>query len=256
MSAAKNVAVLATDSSVPVQDFASRLREEMIPLNQRISYFFVGATPTSEDMREFLEEPVAALPPVIAQLIQRADLLFVPFLEQISARKNATHLVSLVRPAKPVTHSRTSFPDRETFVAAFHDRDIGEYHYRFFQFIATLTADQKIELVEKDYTELVRQELKNKVHGEVDDLSWEKKIALLERQSTFQGTNKQFRDYVRQSFIDTLTLYLHGICCDLDVEPGPRQMASRHLRKRLEFLKEKFPPPAGHAVFPEDKTDE
>jgi len=57
---------------------------------------------------------------------------------------------------------------------------------------------------------------------------------------------------VRQSFIDTLTLYLHGICCDIDVEPGPRQIPSNHLRKRLQLLKELFPPPQGYAVFPED----
>ena len=45
-----------------------------------------------------------------------------------------------------------------------------------------------------------------------------------------------FRDYGRQSFIDSLTLYLHGICCDIDVETGPRQLASRYLRKRLQVL--------------------
>ena len=49
-----------------------------------------------------------------------------------------------------------------------------------------------------------------------------------------------------------MTLYLHGICCDLDVETGPRQLASRHLRKRLELLEREFPPPSGYAVFPED----
>ena len=42
-----------------------------------------------------------------------------------------------------------------------------------------------------------------------------------------------FEEYARQSFIDTLTLDLHGICCDIDVETGPRQLPSRHLRKRL-----------------------
>ena len=61
-----------------------------------------------------------------------------------------------------------------------------------------------------------------------------------------------FADYVRQSFIDTLTLYLHGICCDIDVETGPRQLPSRHLRKRLDLLKSSIRLPAGYSVFPED----
>ena len=61
-----------------------------------------------------------------------------------------------------------------------------------------------------------------------------------------------FRDYARESFRDTMTLFLHGICCDIDVETGPRQIPSRYFRKRLEQLKALFPPPEGHAVFPED----
>ena len=64
--------------------------------------------------------------------------------------------------------------------------------------------------------------------------------------------SKLMKDYFRQALEDTLTLYLHGLCCDIDVETGPRQLPSRHLRKRLEALKSLFPPPEGHAVFPED----
>ena len=60
-----------------------------------------------------------------------------------------------------------------------------------------------------------------------------------------------FRDYARQSFIDTLTLYLHGICCDIDVDTGPRQLPSRYLRRRLLALEELFPPPESYAVFPD-----
>ena len=44
---------------------------------------------------------------------------------------------------------------------------------------------------------------------------------------------------------------MHGICCDIDVETGPRQLPSRYLRKRLEVLLGLYPPPAGYAVFPE-----
>jgi hypothetical protein len=49
-----------------------------------------------------------------------------------------------------------------------------------------------------------------------------------------------------------MTLYLHGLCCDIDVETGPRQIASRYLRRRLRLLSDLFPPPEGFAVFPED----
>ena len=51
---------------------------------------------------------------------------------------------------------------------------------------------------------------------------------------------KAFRAYARQAFVDTLTLYLHGICCDIDVDTGPRQLPSRYLRKRLLLMEEMF----------------
>jgi len=71
------------------------------------------------------------------------------------------------------------------------------------------------------------------------------------RRSKGAINTKTFRTYSRQSFVDTLTLYLHGICCDIDVDTGPRQLPSRYLRKRLLVLQELFPAPQGYAVFPE-----
>ena len=76
--------------------------------------------------------------------------------------------------------------------------------------------------------------------------------ALLRRQVNLSKDTKAFRDYVKQAFVDTLTLYLHGICCDIDVDTGPRQLPSRYLRKRLQTLRDMFPPPEGYAVFPEE----
>jgi hypothetical protein len=101
------------------------------------------------------------------------------------------------------------------------------------------------------YCTVLREELNSGVHGEVDEESWHMKQGLLRRQTNVRKETKLFRDYARQSFIDTLTLYLHGICCDIDVETGPRQLPSRHLRKRLNLLFALFPPPNGYAVFPE-----
>ena len=74
----------------------------------------------------------------------------------------------------------------------------------------------------------------------------------LARRGTPGRDTKPFKDYLRASLIDTLTLYLHGICCDIDVETGPRQLATRWLRRRLRLFREKFPPPEGYAVFPEE----
>jgi hypothetical protein len=38
------------------------------------------------------------------------------------------------------------------------------------------------------------------------------------------------------------------------VDTGPRQLPSRHLRRRLELLHDIFPPPEGYAVFPAEAS--
>ena len=104
--------------------------------------------------------------------------------------------------------------------------------------------------IEARYTRLLIEELNADAHGEVDEDSWRVKQTL--RRTKSPAKNRNFQKYARQSFVDTLTLYLHGICCDIDVEPGPRQIASRYLRKRLQFLQAEYPQPTGYAVFPEE----
>ena len=64
--------------------------------------------------------------------------------------------------------------------------------------------------------------------------------------------SSDFAEYLKASFVDTMTLFLHGICCDIDVDTGPRQLPSRYLRKRLQLFKELFPPSKDYYVLPED----
>jgi len=118
--------------------------------------------------------------------------------------------------------------------------------------LAALVTETWSTEVALSYKSAIREELMAGVHGEVDDDSWQAKQALLRRQTNVKRESPIFADYVRQSFVDTLTLYLHGICCDIDVETGPRQLPSRYLRKRLDLLKSVYPAPPGYAVFPED----
>jgi hypothetical protein len=122
--------------------------------------------------------------------------------------------------------------------------------------LAALAGNLWTEETQIQYCTVLREELNAGVHGEVDEESWHMKQGLLRRQTNVRKETKLFRDYARQSFIDTLTLYLHGICCDIDVETGPRQLPSRHLRKRLNVLFGLFPPPNGYAVFPEHQKQD
>jgi hypothetical protein len=138
------------------------------------------------------------------------------------------------------------------FAFAVQDIDSSDYHYNFYHALSILVFQTQPDSVLAGYRNILREELKGRAHGEVDDASWKAKLDLLKKESGVRGESKLFLEYARHSFVDTLTLFLHGICCDIDVEPGPRQIASRHLRKRLQFLQLEYPQPEGYAVFPEE----
>ena len=242
-------------SKLSVRQFAERFRSEMIPLSNTFSYFCASVPLTEEDLKEYLEEPVAALPPGVAAALPKISILLVPYLEKGNGGRTkpagSAEYVSIERPQHGRISAATQLSlGRETVLAfALKDQEVAEYHYRFYHLLATVLGEQWSDGIETKYSRLMREELAADIHGEVDEASWRLKQSL--RRSQNSMNLKAFKTYARQSFIDTLTLYLHGICCDIDVETGPRQLPSRYLRKRLLLLQELFPPPQGYAVFPE-----
>jgi hypothetical protein len=259
--------VPASLARVSVGQFAERFRGEVIPLSNTFAYFCATVPMSEEVVKEYLEEPVAALPPSLASTLPRISILLVPYLERSgerasskAKRKTRTALEKVAdfvvaeRPADGHQSwaSQVSFENETVLVFALKEQDVAEYHYRLYRRLATLVADTWSPEVALQYKTAIREELMAGVHGEVDDDSWQAKQALLRRQTNVKRESPIFADYVRQSFIDTLTLYLHGICCDIDVETGPRQLPSRYLRKRLDLLKSVYPAPPGYAVFPDD----
>ena len=60
-------------SKLSVRQFAERFKSEMIPLSNTFSYFCASVPLSEEDLKEYLEEPVAALPPAIAAMLPRAS---------------------------------------------------------------------------------------------------------------------------------------------------------------------------------------
>jgi len=256
-----------TLSRVSVGQFAERFRGEVIPLSSTFGYFCASVPMSEEVLKEYLEEPIGSLPPSIASMLPRISILLVPYLERCGERGSATRrkprakatdktgdFVVAERPSEDRQSwaSQVSFENETVLVFALKEQDVAEYHYRLYRRLAALVADKWSADAMAAYKAAIREELATGVHGEVDDESWQAKQNLLRRQPNLKRDSPLFSDYVRLSFIDTLTLYLHGICCDIDVETGPRQLPSRYLRKRLSILKTLFPPPSGYAVFPED----
>jgi hypothetical protein len=237
-------------SRMTVEELAARFRGEMIPVTSRFSYF--STLPIAEeDLRQYLNDPIAAVSPAISGSVPRIGILLVPYLEKANGKEG--DCVTFERPAE-ARHLAASVRDLEDLVImalAVRDIEIADYHYQFYNALAGVVAGRWSADIQERFYRTIREELSAEVHGEVDEKSWHLKQALVRRQTNVRKETKLFREYARQAFEDTLTLYLHGTCCDIDVETGPRQMPSRYLRRRIELLISLFPPPEGYAVLPE-----
>jgi hypothetical protein len=234
-------------SKTTVEDLAARFRAEMIPLTSRFSYFLTLPI-ADEDLRQYLNDPIAAISPTIVNTLPAIGIILAPYLEKGNGKSGDT--VTYERPpeARYVPCSRSNKDDLTVLAFGVKEIEVADYHYQFYNALAGIVADIWPQDVQDRFYRTIREELSAEVHGEVDEKSWHLKQALLRRQTNVRKETKLFRDYARQAFEDTLTLYLHGTCCDIDVETGPRQMASRYLRRRLELLVALYPPPEGYAV--------
>ena len=240
----------ADRSRVTLAELAARFRGQMIPLTSKFSYFCAQPM-AEEDLRQYLHDPIAALSPAIVAALPATNIILAPYLEKGNGK--AGDAVSFERPSESRHLAAARHEEEGATVLAFgiKEVEVADYHYQFYSALAAMVADRWPEEVQERFHRTIREELTAEVHGEVDEKSWHLKQALLRRQTNVRKETKLFREYARQSFEDTLTLYLHGTCCDIDIETGPRQMPSRYLRRRLELLLSLFPPPEGYAVLPE-----
>ena len=78
--------VQASLARVSVGQFAERFRGEVIPLSNTFAYFCASVPMSEEVVKEYLEEPVAALPPALASTLPRISILLVPYLERSGER--------------------------------------------------------------------------------------------------------------------------------------------------------------------------
>jgi hypothetical protein len=232
-------------------------------LSEKISFYSAGLKLNEEEQNELIYDPVRSLPPMVRELLPDISIVLVPHLEGVVKPVAAPEDITVVldapredRKAKPkerIWQTEMQMDGSVILTFAVQGCDSGEYHYRFFHSIATKVAERSEEKMWDGFRELLRDELRRKVHGEVDEESWRAKDDLLARTSTPWRESKQFRSYARISLVDTLTLYLHGLCCDIDIDPGPRQIQSRELRKRLDWLFTNVGAPQNYYIFPEQK---
>src|SRR5688572_27609327 len=175
-----------TAANLSVGQFAERYRREMIPLRKPFSYYFTALPLTEEDIREYLEEPIAALPPSVLSQLPRVSILLVPYLEKAreKGRNTSGDMVRMEKPSNNrVSWTSCSVSKEEAILAfALKDQEVADYHYRFYRLLAEIVAGQRKDESQRSWNGLLRDELTAKVNGEVDEESWTRKQKIQRRQ--------------------------------------------------------------------------
>lgn len=234
---------------IAVEEFTGQCRRHLTPLTAQVSYF-QAISLDEEQQRQFLRDPVQAIPTAILDRVPPLRLILVPYLEKGPA--GSAGLVAFERPEEQRLLNRTVFDVRDEIFLLFavEQQDVGDYHNWLFQTIAGLAAQVMKGEEFTGFGSLVLDELNRGARGEVDEPSLQLKQKLQRLQRLPGRNSKMMRGYIRQALEDTLLLYLHGLCCDIEVDPGSRQLGSRYLRERLLLLAEIYPPNPGHLLFP------
>ena len=257
---------MPVDSKVTtVESFARQCHGQMIPLNKTFSYF--SALPLEETaLRKLLYEPIAAVPPKVGDTLPNVVFVLVPFLEKkklagVGDGRNGGQRRAATTPGisfdppratRRVYAATIGFKEQDFLFLAIKDEKVTDCHYSLYGALAALLSRRLQQKSVSGFHDLVRDELSAEAHGEIDEKSWRLKEQLIRRQSDPTRRTKLLENYCRQALEDTLTLYLHGLCCDIDIEAGPRQLTSPRIRRRLELLRQVLPPPKDRALFPEE----
>jgi len=152
-----------------VGQFAEQFRNAMIPLSTTFSYFCASVPLTEEDLKEYLEEPIAALPPAIASVLPKISIMLVPYLERVDGSKNvpASEFVCTERPPdnRQFWASQVQIGNEAILLFALKDQEVAEYHYRFYRMIASLISERWAEDAQSSFSSLLREELNANRNG-------------------------------------------------------------------------------------------
>lgn len=240
---------------IPTKEFVASCREVLIPVNEHVSYFSVEPLDEKERQR-LVFDPIGALPPKVLSLVPNLRLVLVPFLatEASSESSGATVRISFSEPAgNKRWFSDYQKTETEHFIfVAIRSDDYFDSHVLFYQALASRIIEHADGQLTEMFNLLLDTELKKNARGEVNEFAWLCKKDLLALAADAEERQRCLEAYRAAALADTLALYLHGLCCDIDLDNGPKQLASRYIRLRLHLLKDFLPPPKGVALFPDE----
>ena len=107
----------------------------MIPLSTKLSYF--STLPMAEeDLRQYVNDPIAAISPAIHGMLPAMALILAPYLEKANGKDG--DIVSFERPPEPrqLACSRRQVGELTVLAFSIKDIEVADYHYQFYSALA------------------------------------------------------------------------------------------------------------------------
>jgi len=231
--------------SVPVSEY---VRGSFVPLSHLAHHWEMhSALPlTPAEERTMVREPAQAVPATVAKRLGDMRVLLVPYV----ACSETGDLVCFSQP-KGETHSSVwlETDGRTNLILPCRELDAHDTGFEFLASIAEL-VQQRLATHEIDqYSQLLEEDLRLGVPGEIDEDAVRAKQAVLKGRTSQRRGRAPFEHYREVSFVSTLAEYMHGLWHDVQIRVGPEHLPLPQLRRRMKLLAEMFPPNPGYQVF-------
>jgi hypothetical protein len=236
---------------IPISEY---IRRNFVPLSHLTHdweiHSMITLTPAEE--RTMVREPAQAVPASVAERIGHLRVLMVPYIACVESG-------DVVCAAKPKGETHTAAwvetSERTNLLLASREVDAHDTGFEFLASIAELLRPRLTIAETAAYDELLDEELRHGVRGEIDEESLTAKQALLAIRP-WRRSRLQFEPYRDVSLVSTVAEYMHGLWHDVQIRVGPQHLPLQQLRRRMTLMSSLFPPNPGYAVFAKELEEE
>src|SRR5512135_2624359 len=120
----------AEQPKLRVEELAERLRGDMIPITGKFSYFAMLPS-QEEDLKQYLNDPIAAISPAIAEALPHMGVILAPYIEKANGKEG--DCVSFERPpeSRHLAYSRHPMAGMTAVALGIKEIEVADYHYHF-----------------------------------------------------------------------------------------------------------------------------
>ena len=246
-----SIAETPAPDSIPISEY---IQGTFVPLSHLAHgweiHSMVQLTPAED--RTMVREPAQAVPANVAERIGPVRVLMVPYIACLEPG-------DVVSSAKPAGDSHTAAwvetSERTNLILACREVDAHDTGFEFLASVAELLRPRLTVSECAAYDELLEEEIRHGVRGEIDEESLAAKQALLAIRP-WRRSRIQYEPYRDVSLVSTLAEYMHGLWHDVQIRVGPQHLPLRELRRRMTLMARLFPPNPGYAVFAKELDEE